>query len=157
MRFVILAAAVLVAAALFVGCGQANDEGTTSTGAPGEGDGTQTTGAEGPSSATPAPPGLYDVEGGRTQALGVLAFRDLEGGFWAVVDAFEGQPSEEAKVVAVIANAEALGVDLESLDGKYVAAEGKLLDGASIRMAGPELEADSLERVEEMTVGGDHE
>lgn len=108
----------------------------------------------GPTSAGAlAPPGLYDLENGRTQALGVLRRVDLEGGFWAVTNALPGgEPGREEKVIAVLANAAELGLDLESLEGAYVSAVGKLLGGASIRMAGPELQLDTLEKVADTVV-----
>ncbi len=91
-----------------------------------------------------APPGLYDLDGGRTQAFGVLAYRDLEGGFWAVVDALPGDSAEEATVIAVLVGAEELGVDLTALEGGLVLAEGRMADGVSIFMAGPELVVDTV-------------
>lgn len=104
------------------------------------------------SSAVLAPPGLYEVEGGKTQALGVLDYRDIEGGFWVVVDTAVAEDAAKADVVAVIPNAEDLGVDLESMKGNYVSATGTKLDGASIRMAGPEIEADTIEVVSDTNV-----
>ena len=105
---------------------------------------------------TPVRPGLYELAGGRVRALGVLAYRDLEGGFWAVTDAPPGLPvSPDARVVAVIANAADLtSVDFKALEGRSVAVEGKLVDGASIRMAGPELEAESVTAVATDSGGG---
>jgi hypothetical protein len=91
-----------------------------------------------------APPGLYDLEGGRTQAFGVLVYRDLEGGFWAVVDAQLGEPNDKAPVIAVLVGAEELGVDLATLEGGFVLAEGRLSEGASVRMAGTELLVDTV-------------
>lgn len=99
-----------------------------------------------------APPGLYELEGGRTQAFGVLVYRDLEGGFWAVVDAQLGEPNEEAPVIAVLVGAEALGVDLAALEGGFVLAEGTLSDGASVRMAGPELLVDTVKEATDTIV-----
>lgn len=94
-------------------------------------------------------PGLYELAGGRVRALGVLAYRDLEGGFWAVIDASPGLPvAPDVHVVAVVTNAADLtSVDFEALEGHLVAVEGTLLDGATIRMAGPELDADSVTAV----------
>lgn len=124
------------------GCGSSGSEATTSTVLP-------DTGA---SLGMLAPPGLYDLKDGRTQALGVLAYRDLEGGFWAVVDALPDEPTVEAAVVAVLVGVEDLGLDLESLQGRFVAADGVLTDGASIRMAGPELEVEDLQEAADMVV-----
>jgi hypothetical protein len=142
MRALTLLISILLAAMLLVGCGS-NDEGgsagTTAQGTAG-GQTDDTTGGK--------QPGLNDLADGRKEAVGVLDHRDLEGGFWAIVQATEGEPTEEAPVVAVLANAEALGVDLEDLQGSYVRAEGSIVDGPSIRMAGPEMEADLLEPAE---------
>lgn len=99
-----------------------------------------------------APPGLYDLEGGRTQALGVLVYRDIEGGFWAVVDAVPPDSGDEATVIAVLVGAEELGVDLKALEGALVVADGKLADGASSRMAGPELVVDSISEATDTVV-----
>jgi len=109
-----------------------------------------------PSANTPEPkprstsgarqPGLYDAGGKRKQAYGVLQHRRLEGGFWVIVNATpEGQP-QNARVVVVVLNADALGA--EALAGRYVVAEGELLGGVSTRMAGPEMRADSLRAAE---------
>lgn len=88
-------------------------------------------------------PGLYDIEDGKVQALGILEYRDLEGGFWAVTDTTVTEGGE-AKVVAVIANSDYFMRQLEPLKGKTVNVIGKRLDGASIRMAGPEIEVESI-------------
>ncbi len=99
-----------------------------------------------------APPGLYDLGAGRTQAFGVLVHRDLEGGFWAVVDAQLGEPNDEAPVIAVLVGAEDLGVDLVALEGGFVLAEGTLSEGPSTRMAGPELVVDSVKEATDTVV-----
>ncbi len=130
-------------AVVLVGCGSAGStEPPTSTTLP----------SPGLSTGTLARAGLYAVEGGRTYALGVLAYRDLEGGFWAVVDAMPGQPTDTAKVIAVLVGADKLGVDLQALQGRYVSADGTLADGASSRMAGPELAVDNLKEVTDTVV-----
>ncbi|GAB4264298.1 MAG: hypothetical protein Kow00122_19880 [Thermoleophilia bacterium] len=85
--------------------------------------------------------------------MGVLRRVDLEGGFWAVTNALPGgEPDEGDKIIAVLANADDLGLDLESLEGAYVSAVGKLLGGASVRMAGPELQLDTLAKVADRVV-----
>ncbi len=83
--------------------------------------------------------GLYDIEGGKVQAVGTLEWRDLEGGFWAITGSPEGDG-----VVAVIANGADFADQLEGLKGRTVVATGKRLDGASIRQAGPEIEIDKI-------------
>jgi hypothetical protein len=46
----------------------------------------------------------------------------------------------DGRVIAVLVGVEKLGVDPASLEGRYVSAEGTLLDGVSTRMAGPEVQ-----------------
>lgn len=90
-------------------------------------------------------PGLYDLEDGTVQAIGTLEWVDLEGGFWAVTGATGENP--EPTTLAVIANGNELADTLEPLAGKQVSVLGRRLDGASIRMAGPEIEADRIEEL----------
>ena len=100
-----------------------------------------------------AAPGIYDLTRGRVEAVGTLAHLDLEGGFWAVMNVSEDDQSssgETAGVIAVIPNAEDIRPDIDSLLGEYVAVRGKMVEGPSIRMAGAEIEADTIE-----VVGGD--
>jgi len=84
--------------------------------------------------------GLYDQADGTVLALGTLEWRDIEGGFWAVVGGVE--PSGD--VVAVIANVAKDDPAYVKLAGTTVQVTGKRLDGASIRGAGPEIEASSI-------------
>lgn len=114
--------------------------------------------AEPPVSETPteAPPsdgaagmrlanGLYDIEDGKVQAIGNLAYRDLEGGFWAVVGGV-GEDAEDDTIV-VIANGSEFAEELKALEGKLVNVIGTRADGASIRMAGPEMNMESIEEM----------
>ncbi len=105
------------------------------------------------SGTTPAPPsgstpGITQLEGDRITAEGWLAYIDLEGGFYAIQD---GPPSDTPEVtvdvatVIVIANSVDFSAELEQLTGSYVIATGTLLDGVSIRMAGPEMMLESIE------------
>lgn len=114
--------------------------------------GTSPAGQPPTSSGLLAAPGLYEVEGGKTQALGTLDYRDLEGGFWAVVDTADPEKAAAAAVVAVVPNAATLGVDLDSMKGSYVSVIGKKLEGVSTRQAGPEIEAERIEIVTDTTV-----
>lgn len=100
-----------------------------------------------PKGSTLEKPGLYRLPDDTALALGTLQYRDLEGGFWVVVEALPKNAKPESKAVAVIANADSLGVDLKELEGRYVAAQGRMKDGLSIRIAGPEMEAESIEVV----------
>jgi len=97
-----------------------------------------------PSQAPPAgtrlAPGLYDLADGTVQAVGTAEYRDLEGGFWAVVGGTEAT-GDVGTVVAVLANGDEFAGQLEQLRGLPVIVEGTRLEGASIRMAGPEIEA----------------
>jgi len=139
--FVLILAGFLIL--VLVGCGSSGPkEPPTSTTPPNPG----------PRTGTLARPGLYAVEGGRSHALGVLEYRDLEGGFWAVVDAMPGQSTDTAQLIAVLVGADKLGIDLEALKGHYVSADGTLAGGASSRMAGPELTVDTLKEVSDTVV-----
>lgn len=91
-------------------------------------------------------PGLYELEDGTAQAVGTLEWRDLEGGFWAVTGGTEAE-GNVGETVAVIANGSEFTDELEPLAGKQVIVVGKTLDGASIRMAGPEIEMESVEEI----------
>ncbi len=88
-------------------------------------------------------PGLYPLPDGTVQAIGTLEYRDLEGGFWAVIDR-SAAAGAEGTVVAVIANADEFPAETGSLEGLGVIVAGTQLQGASIRMAGPEVEASSI-------------
>ena len=99
-----------------------------------------------PTTSTRLAPGLYDIEGGRVQALGTLEFRDLEGGFWVVVGGTQAE-GDFGKTVAVIANGDALKQQLDALKGQSVSVLGTRAEGASIRMAGPEIVAETVEAV----------
>src|SRR5512133_4243547 len=102
---------VLVLAA--VGCAPAADEPTPEpdVGAP--------TAPDGSSMGLRLAPGLYDLEDGTVQALGLLEYRDLEGGFWAIVSNTGADPAE-GTVVAVIAPGTDLDETFEALKGKMV-------------------------------------
>jgi hypothetical protein len=86
-------------------------------------------------------PGIETQPDGGARASGYLNRSELEGGFWVLT----AEESEESLVVAVLVGAEDLGMDLEDHIGELSIAEGTLVEGgASVRMAGPELEVDSL-------------
>lgn len=95
--------------------------------------------SDGAASGSRLAPGLYDLEDGITQAVGTLVYRDIEGGFWAVAMVSEAN-GDTGEITAVIANGEDFEDRLSELDGKSVLVTGRRLDGASIRMAGPEIE-----------------
>lgn len=93
-------------------------------------------------------PGLYDLDDGTVQAIGTLEYVDLEGGFWAVIGGTAAD-GDEGRVVAVIANGDSLLDTIEPLAGQQVLVTGTRLDGVSIRMAGPEIEADAITALNE--------
>lgn len=86
--------------------------------------------------------GLYDLPDGTVQAVGTLRYLNLEGGIWAITANID---SDDA--LAVIANANDLENFLKKLKGKTVMAKGMRFDGASIRMAGPEIEVSDIAEI----------
>lgn len=99
----------------------------------------------GGASGVPAP-GAEQLRGGRVRAVGTLVYENLEGGFWALKAAEPGSVSADSATVMVLVNGDDVGAS--SLEGQYVVAEGTPLEGASIRMAGPEMNVDSLEAID---------
>ncbi len=99
--------------------------------------------AEDPASDSRLAPGLYDQADGTAVAIGTLEWIDLEGGFWAVVGGTEAE-GDAGTISAVIANGGDFQKELEPLAGKTVTVTGTKLNGLSIRMAGPEIEMDSV-------------
>ena len=96
-----------------------------------------------PAGGTKMAPGLYDLEDGTVQAVGTVEYRDLEGGFWAVIGGTEAE-GDVGKVVAVIANGDDYTQQFKELEGLSVIVKGARLEGASTRMAGPEITATSV-------------
>lgn len=99
-----------------------------------------------------APPGLYDLPDGTTQALGILTYRDAEGGFWAVASTAVPEEAASADVVAVVLPGEGVDVDLQTMNGQYVSVVGRRADGASVYQAGPVIDAESVQVVRETVV-----
>jgi len=93
-----------------------------------------------PAGGTKMAPGLYDLEDGTAQAVGTVEYRDLEGGFWAVIGGTEAE-GDVGKVVAVIVNGDDYAAQFKELEGLSVIVTGTRLEGASTRMAGPEITA----------------
>ena len=96
-----------------------------------------------PAGGTKMAPGLYDLEDGTVQAVGTVEYRDLEGGFWALIGGTEAE-GDVGKIVAVIANGGDYAQQLKELEGLSVIVKGARLEGASTRMAGPEITATSV-------------
>ena len=100
-------------------------------------------GAGGDAAGTRLAAGLYDQADGSVMALGTLEWRDIEGGFWAVIGGTEST-GDAGTVIAVIQNVTQQDPEYAKLAGATVQVKGKRLDGASIRQAGPEIEATSI-------------
>ncbi len=156
MREKVILVVLVVLALMLFGCangGDTSDPGTAPAstgfqGAPGSGEAPPSSGA---TSAMLAPPGLYDQPDGSVQAFGTLAYRDLEGGFWAVVDTVIPEEADAAAVVAVIVPADDIAGSLESYRGQIVSIIGDRED-MSIHQAGPVIEGRSVEVVTDMVV-----
>ena len=93
-----------------------------------------------PSGGMKIAPGLYDLDSGTVQAVGTVEYRDLEGGSWAVIGGSESA-HDAGKVVAVIANGADFARQFEQHPGLSMIVTGTRLEGASTRMAGPEIAA----------------
>jgi hypothetical protein len=105
----------------------------------------QTTSSVDLSKAKPSEnPGLSDQDDGLAQAVGILSYRDLEGGFWAVVDTTDAAKAEDADVLAVLGSSDQIPGPIASYEGKYVKVVGRP-QGASTYQAGPFLEVQSIE------------
>jgi hypothetical protein len=104
--------------------------------------------ADDPAGTRPAP-GLYDLEDGSVQAIGTLEWVDLEGGFWAITGGTAAE-GDDGLTIAVIANGDELDDELSALDGRTVSVVGERFEGASIRMAGPEIVAETVEEIDDM-------
>lgn len=90
--------------------------------------------------------GMMELEGDRVNAVGLLQWVELEGGFWAVTEV--PMPEDETSdIIAVIANGAEYQDELAALEGRDVVVSGTRFDGMSIRMAGPEIEMDSVAEV----------
>jgi len=123
--------------------------GACAGGSGGSTDGTGTTDGSGTTdgaSSSRLAAGLYDLEDGTVQAIGTLTYEDLEGGFWAIVGGTEAEGTADT-IVAVISNSDAFLDQIESLEGKTVIVTGTRFEGATIRMAGPEIVIDSIEEI----------
>lgn len=113
-------------------------------GAPGAGAGGTPTSPVVPRGSSPAP-GITRGAGGVATAFGWVMRSDLEGGFWALVDrppteSRSGQPRVIVVLLPGLAGEDAIA----RLQGAYAEAEGTIAEGASVRMAGPEMKVDRI-------------
>lgn len=103
-----------------------------------------------PGGETRPAPGLYDLGDGTAQAIGTLAWIDLEGGFWAVTDpTTAGSEGTGPTTIAVIANGDELDGELRPLEDSMVVLTGERFEGASIRMAGPEIVVETVDVIDD--------
>lgn len=91
--------------------------------------------------------GLYDQADGSVMVLGTLEWVDQEGGFYAVT----GAPGDNG-TIAVVANADEFASELEEFTGSTVFITGTRLEGASVRMAGPEVVIESIVQIDDTPV-----
>jgi hypothetical protein len=104
------------------------------------------TGEGAPRNGTSPTPDITELDDGRVRVEGWLVRVDLEGGFYAIAKASPTPDTGSApETLIVIANADAFARELERMTGEYVRAGGTRLDGASIRMAGPEMQLEEIE------------
>ena len=87
-------------------------------------------------------PGIKNLPDGQVQAAGRVIHFDLEGGFWALTRPSDDHYTATSDIVVVVVNAEEVG--LPQYEGQDVAVNGTLIEGASIRMAGPEMTAEEV-------------
>jgi len=141
--------------ALLAGCSDDGDTAAPSTTVPatsgngGSDPGTDTTASPGdplgppPSTEPVKDPGFYDLDDATVEAVGIFAYRDLEGGFWAVVDTADPNEAADADILAVLGPSSALPGPVKSYEGKYVSVVGEP-KGASVYQAGPFVEVTSI-------------
>jgi hypothetical protein len=144
MRVSIAVGTVLMVVLLLVGCSVATPPAPVvnqPAPAPGE-----------PAVGSRLAPGLYEQPDGSVQAVGTLEWSDLEGGFWTVIGGTEAT-GDVGKVVAVLANGAEFQSELEPLKGRAVFVDGTRSDGASTRMAGPEITVTKVTAADDGTPG----
>ncbi|GAB4285425.1 MAG: hypothetical protein Kow0067_08230 [Coriobacteriia bacterium] len=139
MRRTAIGLVVLLLLGLSVGC-------ASSGGTDGESDAGGSPDDDAPAVPFVAPGLAEDADG--AVAYGTLVYRDLEGGFWAVADGLPEEVDETTPLVVVIANPGDLDDSFCAMKNDYVRVTGEMAEGVSIRMAGPEIEADSVVAVE---------
>jgi hypothetical protein len=105
-------------------------------------------GCAGPSPAPnqpSVPSGLTRHSDGSAEATGYVAFANLEGGFWALYDRPPGPSSSiQPKIVVVLLPGAVSESAIAALKGAHVRVTGRLQEGVSTRMAGPELQVATI-------------
>lgn len=149
-RTPLLLGAILLFTVATLGLGGCGSDGRD--GADGASDGAASPGKDLPGLEMVAPPGIYDLPGGETQVLGILTYRDLEGGFWAVADAADPSQAATAELVAVIVPDGEIAADMGTYEGRYVSVIGSREDGPNIYQAGVVVEGRSIEVVSDTVV-----
>lgn len=148
LTFMLVLMALLSAAAV-AGCGDdgnGQSSGTTAVGGTGS-DSTSPTGS--PTTEELPGPGVNEQDDGTVQAIGILAYQDLEGGFWAVVEATELGEVEDADIIAVLGPSEQIPGPVSSYENNYVSVTGTLM-GASIYQAGPFIEVNGIRMLKKL-------
>jgi len=85
---------------------------------------------------------------GSAEVVGYLSRSDLEGGFWAVYSSPTTSSVVPPKILAVLLPGSVDEGGIAALDGRYVWAAGRVSEGVSIRMAGPEILVDGIDAVQ---------
>jgi hypothetical protein len=139
---IVLLATLTAAGAGAAACSGAGDATSPAPSSPGSPAATDTPAAD-PASGSKMAPGLYDLADGTVVAVGTVEFRDLEGGFWAVVGEAEAE-GNAGEVVAVLANGEEFAEQFRGSPGLSFEIRGERAGEVSVRMAGPEIKATSV-------------
>jgi len=148
MRSKMIVIAVLLLTLSLVGC--ANEPDTVEPGAQPDGAGTGQAPSSPPTSGMMAAPGMYDQMDGTVQALGMLTYRNADGGYWAVVDTAVPEEADTAPVVIVIQPDNDIAGSMEMYRGQYVSVIGTRED--RMHPAGSVMEGRTIEVVTDTVV-----
>jgi hypothetical protein len=121
---------------------QTSATGTTSSAGTTSSTGDSSDSSEQPSGETPKP-GLYEQNDGTVQAVGILTYRDLEGGFWAVVETTDAAQADNADIIAVLGSSDQMPGPIGSYEDNYVSVIGLPLS-SSVYQAGQFVELQSI-------------